>query len=304
VEKGYPDHAFCFYDSSTSKYYNWIGVAAGCANQPPNANSFPTVNPSPRTLSVTSGLNQCNANFDGGGGIGGDSGTKNQCETNGLLNYRNNPTHVVVVKYQNVIIATFDQAPTGMSTPALSKVCGIADFASGTVMANMYVRDEKECTARCVDYISEKRTSAYKCKLDGVVIGSYPANTVPAKATPTITKALSLSMPPYPMAKDTCLKVGVSMKQYGTTTVIAGQGAAFGLYQSYQNMPLGVYMPLTFYSNSACTTPVGVPTLAMGAEEKSYYFKIDSNAVSVDVYATSLDPTVYPAQSNPQDFSN
>jgi len=291
--RGYPNHAFCFYDSRNGKYYNWLQATTDCNSSMPSTASIPSAGPSPRNLTVdysSLGSLKWSTAFHGGGGLGKDSDNSRFCESNALQNFRaNGQNHFVKYKFNGVVQATYDTAPSGITYAAGPKACTVNDYSSGNAMHAFYARDERECLDHCRMIISEYPEYDYYCKLSGSTIETFLANTVPAFAPSTKNYRLKWTQP-NGISAGQCVKLGLSQVNSSNDSIVAGNGKVVSLWNSTQySSATKLGKTLSFYSNSTCTSKILTTSLASGAEEKFIYAQLETGYHYLDLVAEPMN---------------
>lgn len=284
LERGFPNHAFCYRNSATGKYQNWIGAAPGCSATPPTIASFPNP-PSPRNITVANATAKCMYNKEGSGGFG-DMTMTNQtiCEGMALRDFLS-PTNTKLFKvtYESNVIAVFDSPTPGVIFPSYANKCFVALGVSATSpYRTFWVRDADECKKQCKLFSGLYPSFITNCRMNESLLETYSPNTISAGSSTTPQGKIKIHLPDQ-MLKGRCLKVGLSLTDMADNILpgVVGRVYYSGTRNNYSTGP---GFPMKFYSNSNCysSSETSTLTLAFGAEVRYYYTKVDSFAVSAD----------------------
>lgn len=282
LNKGYPDHAFCYRDLTSGAYYNWLATDVGCT-APAEPIVFPA-NPSPRSLTTTPAAAQSCEYGAAGTETGSDGDSRDKCEGRGLAQFiAAGKTAYTEVYRTGVLIAVFDEANSGLTFPAVARTCSVKTSPAGVQVQATYLRTVAECIDWCELVISEDATAAYSCNLNGEQLATYSAGSVSAPTPPTIDRTIIFTTAPVSFNKEECTRVGLTLQLDVDNLDLAGQAKAFVLSSSRYFIDPATALPLVTYSESTCTRPATLLRLADGASEASVYVRVPSTATAVDL---------------------
>lgn len=288
MNRGFPNHAFCFRDDATGKYHNWLAAGTGCTTaDPASGAAFPN-NPSPRNLTTTpAGGFACQYGYAGAEtGTNGES--REKCEGRGnALFIAGGADDYTEVWVSGTLKAVFDVANGGITFPAIANVCTVTTTGA-VIRQTHYVRTSAECRTWCELIISEDSTTPYDCKLAGTLLHSYTANSVTAPTVTPITNTTALTTAPTSFTKGVCTRFGVTLLRDSDSLAQSGLSQALSFEGTTSNTSGTTGYRLPVYLDSACTRLAIIPRLPSDATEASFYVKAPTDALTIDLRVTPL----------------